>query len=167
MRNRTRSSLQTKTVISLVIWGLAAMLFATKVFAQYTGAKPYTQQFGWPEHHLDDGELRLTNESEYPMVVAIQTLGERVVDHAFIGAYQTHTFTGIKEGRYKYKAEVRDGGNAYEYIEGKGIFEIVSNVCPPGYNCSGRNYMSIKIYYSISYYDGNRPKNITKQQFFN
>ena len=160
------------TIMGIGFWlGLAAFLIVGLgvANAQYTGAKPYAVDFGHKIENIDDAEIQVTNESEYPMVIAlVRTSDFKVVDHAYINVYQTFTFKGLPAGNYKYKAEVRDGGNAYEYIAGKKSFNLDDNICPEGYTCEGRAFMTLKLYYSRSISDdGNAPINITKQTFFN
>ena len=158
-------------IMGIGFWlGLAAFLIVglATANAQYTGAKPYMDEFGYKATHQDDAEIQVTNESEYPMVIAlVRTSDYKVVDHAYINVYQTFKFKGLPAGNYKYKAEVRDGGNAYEYIAGKKSFNLDDNICPEGYTCEGRAFMALKLYYSRSISNGDAPVNISKETFFN
>ena len=149
--------------------GLAAFLIVGLgvANAQYTGAKPYSSEFGYKLNHADDSELRLTNESDYSMVVALEQNGI-VVDHAYVSKHQTHVFRGLPAGRYVYKAEIHDRSDEYNYIESSDSFTLDTNICPEGYTCDGRAYMTLQIYYSVAYGSpSDRPKDITKSQFFN
>ena len=134
-----------------IAWGLLSILLGMQcVSAQYTGAKPYASKFGYAQQNEDDGEFRFNNESEYDLVVAIVNNGGTVVDHAYISKYRTHTFTGLKAGSYTYKAEIRDGGNAFEYVKSKTRSDIATNKCPEGYTCSGRSWSSITFFFSVT-----------------
>lgn len=114
--------------ILLIIFLLANFIS----YGQYTGATPYTSQFGANESVYKSGaNWRIINVDDDDMVFAVVNKYGRVVAHAYIEAGDSFMFTDLPIGSYSYKFSSDDG-----YFEKK--TSILLDGCDPDvYICEG------------------------------
>ena len=146
--------------MSIGFWlGVAAFLIVGMgvANAQYTGAQPYVNHFGYGVKNYDDAvAMTVKNSSAHDMtIVIVDHWPDTVVDHVFVAAYSQHTFYDLPATSYCYRLEVN---GTYKKLSDPDKLEK----CPEGYRCD-----PYTITFDYIQTAGGSSEPISKQDFFN
>ena len=139
---------------------LISLLTIQFSFSQYTGYKPYLEQFGPNQIIYESGaNWKIFNEDEDDMIFAVVNISDRVVAHAYISAGESFMFKDLPVGSYSYKFE-SDGS----YFEKTKLIKFTG--CDPNvYICNGDPEWEIQVWVETT--SGYASGEISKKAFFN
>ena len=129
-------------------------------YGQYTGATPYTSQFGPNQSVYKSGaNWKIINVDEDDMVFAVVDKYGRVVAHSYIKAGDSYMFRDLPVGSYSYKFT-----SAGSYFEKK-VLILLDGCDPEVYICKGEPQWEHQIWVETT--TGYGSGKISKKDFFN
>ena len=144
-------------MIRLILFSLLIVQFT---YTQYTGFKPYSEQFGPNQSVYNSGaNFKVTNTDEYDMVIAIVNLNDKVIAHSYIKASETFIFKDLPIGTYYYKFE-----NNGSFFEDKELIRL-EGCDPKVYICEGDPEIAMNLWVEST--TGYTSGKISKKDFFN